>query len=268
MLEHHFKIDWGIRLTWEECKKYDGMYTIWASQVTSGKESTCQCRRHERLRFDPWFGRILWSRKWHLILVFLTEITPWTEEPGGLCPWGCKESDVTVHSTYTLYTCVCESVCMCVCMPYLWGLPRRLSGKESACQCRRHKRLGLSSWVEMVPWRRKWQPTPAFLYGKSHGQRSLVGYRPWDCRRFRYSLATKQQKRLNAAQGLFVFQIQDYSCVLFCVYWKTMETLACKWGGWLEFGISAGPGTKEVFTRYLSNWIIKLYSLCQRNFCK
>ena len=33
MLEHHFKIDWGIRLTWEECKKYDGMYTIWASQV-------------------------------------------------------------------------------------------------------------------------------------------------------------------------------------------------------------------------------------------
>ena len=29
------------------------------------------------------------------------------------------------------------------------------------------------------PWRRKWQPTPAFLLGKSHGQRSLVGYSPW-----------------------------------------------------------------------------------------
>ena len=29
------------------------------------------------------------------------------------------------------------------------------------------------------PWRRKWQPTPVFLPGKSHGQRSLVGYCPW-----------------------------------------------------------------------------------------
>ena len=32
------------------------------------------------------------------------------------------------------------------------------------------------------PWRRKWQPTPVFLPGKSHGQRSLAGYRPWGCR--------------------------------------------------------------------------------------
>ena len=30
------------------------------------------------------------------------------------------------------------------------------------------------------PWRRKWQPTPVFLPGESHGQRSLVGYSPWD----------------------------------------------------------------------------------------
>ena len=29
------------------------------------------------------------------------------------------------------------------------------------------------------PWRRKWQPTPVFLPGKSHGPRSLVGYHPW-----------------------------------------------------------------------------------------
>ena len=28
------------------------------------------------------------------------------------------------------------------------------------------------------PWRRKWQPTPVFLMGKSQGQRSLVGYSP------------------------------------------------------------------------------------------
>ena len=34
-------------------------------------------------------------------------------------------------------------------------------------------------WVGKIPWRRKWQPTPVSLSGKSHGQRSLVGDRPW-----------------------------------------------------------------------------------------
>ena len=32
------------------------------------------------------------------------------------------------------------------------------------------------------PWRKKWQPTPVFLPGESHGQRSLVGYSPWGCK--------------------------------------------------------------------------------------
>ena len=31
-------------------------------------------------------------------------------------------------------------------------------------------------------WRRKWQPTPIFLPGESHGQRSLAGYSPWGCK--------------------------------------------------------------------------------------
>ena len=51
-----------------------------------------------------------------------------------------------------------------------------LSGKEPACQCRR---CGFKSWVKKIPWRRKWQPTPVFLPGKSHGQRRLVGYNSW-----------------------------------------------------------------------------------------
>jgi len=33
-------------------------------------------------------------------------------------------------------------------------------------------------WVRKIPWRRKWHSTPVFLPGKSHGQRSLVGYSP------------------------------------------------------------------------------------------
>ena len=53
------------------------------------------------------------------------------------------------------------------------GLPMYLSNKESAYQCRR---LGFDPWVGKIPWRREWQPTPIFLPGKFHGQRSLVGY--------------------------------------------------------------------------------------------
>ena len=56
------------------------------------------------------------------------------------------------------------------------GFPGGTSGKESAPQCRRH---GFDPWVRKIPWSRKWQPTPVFLPGKSHGQRSLVGYSLW-----------------------------------------------------------------------------------------
>ena len=33
-----------------------------------------------------------------------------------------------------------------------------------------------------IPWRREWLPTPVFLPGKSHGQRTPAGYRPWGCK--------------------------------------------------------------------------------------
>ena len=54
-----------------------------------------------------------------------------------------------------------------------------LSGKESACQCRRQAQHGFSPWVGKIPWSRKRQPTRVSLPGKSHGQKSLVGYSPW-----------------------------------------------------------------------------------------
>ena len=44
-----------------------------------------------------------------------------------------------------------------------------LSDKEPACQCQRCRRLWFNPWVGKIPWRRKWQPTPVFLSGKSHG---------------------------------------------------------------------------------------------------
>jgi len=46
--------------------------------------------------------------------------------------------------------------------------------RESACQ----SRCGFDAWVGKISWRRKWQLTPVFLPGKSHGQGSLVGYIP------------------------------------------------------------------------------------------
>ena len=39
---------------------------------------------------------------------------------------------------------------------------------------------GFDPWVRKIPWRREWPPTPVFLPGESHGQRSLVG--PWGCK--------------------------------------------------------------------------------------
>ena len=61
----------------------------------------------------------------------------------------------------------------------LRGLPWWLNGKEFACHCRR---LRLDPRVGKIPWRRKGQPTPVFLPGKSHGQRSLAGFSPWGCK--------------------------------------------------------------------------------------
>ena len=76
------------------------------------------------------------------------------------------------------------------------GCPGGASGKESGCQCRKCKRRGFDSWVKKIPWRRKWQPTPVFLPGKSHGQRSMAGSGPWDGR-VKTRLTHSQERRLR-----------------------------------------------------------------------
>ena len=58
----------------------------------------------------------------------------------------------------------------------LLGFPGGSNGKVSA---RYVEDPGFNPWVGKIPWRRKWQPTPVFLPGKSHGQKSLVSYSPW-----------------------------------------------------------------------------------------
>ena len=51
-------------------------------------------------------------------------------------------------------------------------------------------------WVRKILWSRKWQPTPVFLSGKSHGQRSQVGYSPWGRKRVKHELKVKRKKNL------------------------------------------------------------------------
>ena len=89
----------------------------------------------------------------------------------GYSRWGRKESDTTerLHSL----------------------TPWWLNGKESTCQCGRH---GFDLWVRKIPWRRKWQPTPVFLPGKSHRERHLVGYSSWGRKE---SNTTKLQQRYH-----------------------------------------------------------------------
>ena len=45
--------------------------------------------------------------------------------------------------------------------------------------CLQCGRPGFEPWFGKIPWRKKWQSTPVLLPGKSHGQRSLVGYSLW-----------------------------------------------------------------------------------------
>ena len=56
------------------------------------------------------------------------------------------------------------------------GFPGGSDSKEPTCQ---YRRPSFDPWVGKMPWRRKWQPTPVFWPGESHGQTSLAGYSPW-----------------------------------------------------------------------------------------
>ena len=74
--------------------------------------------------------------------------------------------------------------------PHLWGVlfvcltspgfPGGSDGKPSPYNA---GDWGLIPWVRKILWRRKWQPTPVLLPGKSHGRRNMVGYSPWGSQR-------------------------------------------------------------------------------------
>ena len=116
--------------------------------------------------FDPWLGKIPWRRERLPTLVFWPR--EFHEQSMGLQRF--RHDWVTFTFTF----------------------PWWLSGKESTCQ---YRKCRFDPWVGKIPWRREWQPTPVFLPGKSHGQRSLAGYSQWGCKRVRHHLGTKQQQQ-------------------------------------------------------------------------
>ena len=108
------------------------------------------------------------------------------------------------------------------------GLPQCLS-KESTCQSGRCR---FDTWVRKIAWRRKWQPTPVFLPGKSHGQQSLMGYIPWgnkNCREpVRHSTRDKGHEEGGSAYAkvgssqespwifLSIYPQKTRVCLLYC----------------------------------------------------
>ena len=95
---------------------------------------------------------------------------PGTGEPGGLPSLGSHRvghdwSDLAAAAAALLHW-----------LALRLGFPSGASSEESTCPCRRPKRHGFDLWVGKIPWSRKWQPTPVFLSGEFHRQRSLAGY--------------------------------------------------------------------------------------------
>ena len=97
--------------------------------------------------------------------------------------------------------------------------------KESSGQCRRLKRHGFNPCVGKIPWNRKRQPTPVFLPGKSHGQRSLAGYSPWGCKELdmtKPTCARVHRGRENLSSG---------SCVLWGLIFSIGVNAPTLWAG-------------------------------------
>ena len=61
-------------------------------------------------------------------------------------------------------------------------IPGGTSCKQPSPQHRRHKRCSFDPWAWKILWKRAWQPTPVFLPGRFHGERSLAGYSPRGCK--------------------------------------------------------------------------------------
>ena len=163
---------------------FDGCEFEWTLGVGNGQGGLAAVIHgvaKSRTRLSDW-TELNWTRPRNPNAVLVATVT---------LPWDLLTEDTFLFLPFTFPLWKKKALMyICVCI-HIYGLPWWFSGKESACQCRRRR---FHPWVRKIPWSRKWQPTPVFLPGASHGQRSLVGYSPWNNERVGHDLATKQQK--------------------------------------------------------------------------
>ena len=93
------------------------------------------------------------------------------------------------------------------------------SGKESACQCRRHKGGWFNPWVGKMTWRRAWQPTAVFLLGESHGRRRLAGYSPQGHKEADTTEATQHTQGQQEGFQKVACVLPRFSVRLFATLW-------------------------------------------------
>ena len=80
--------------------------------------------------------------------------------------------------------------------------------KESTCQCRKCRRPGFNPCIGKIPWKKAWPPTPVFMPGESHGQRSLMGYGPCSYKELDTTEAT-QHSVTSCTQSFLVAQRKE-----------------------------------------------------------
>ena len=95
----------------------------------------------------------------------------------------------------------------------------------------------LLEYFKPKSWRRQWHPTPVLLPGKSHGQRSLVGYSPWGCKesdmtewlRFHFSLPCVGERNGNSLQYSCLENPRDGGAWRAAIYGVAQSRTWLKW---------------------------------------
>ena len=113
------------------------------------------------------------------------------------------------------------------------------------------KRHQFNPWVGKIPWRRKWQPTPAFLPGDSHGQRSLCAFQSRVTKSWPWSDFSMHVQVIISSQGLILnlstpvgvsFPVSDSICVFLFSTWVCAQDT---WADPLLYLLPTGRTTQE-----------------------
>ena len=133
-----------------------------------------------------------------------------------------------------------------------------LSGKESAWWYSRYR---FDSWVKIL-WGRKWQPTPVFLPGKFHGQRSLACYSSWGNKKDGQGLVTKQQQKQGTIwRNLSNIMLNEKLGIKYYIIWFPLKENSRNGKTWVTkrkyTWNGVGPWLQKCRTEL--HWMIKIF---------